>query len=228
MSARRGRCRRNASRSGSTLRLTPWKLTQWRTRMPMLAILASPTKTPICPSWALALDAESRQRGDEPVLQRVHESAHVAAAAPKIEHHIGDALARTMIGEAAAAAGRETLGTAKARSALPARRWFRRCRGQGARAATRPPARGPQGSPPRARPWPRPPPRKGQARGSSAIRRPPRRRFAAQAKGRQDWPRATSKHAVSPNLALSASPCTSTPGLLMQPGPQRGLAAGHA
>ena len=92
-------------RSGSTLRLTPWKLTQWRTRMPMLAILASPTKTPICPSWRFALDAELSERGDEPVFQRVHESAHVAAAAPKIEHHISHALARTMIGEAAAAAG---------------------------------------------------------------------------------------------------------------------------
>ena len=34
------------------------------------------------PLAALALDAEARERGDEPVFQRVHESAHVAAAAP--------------------------------------------------------------------------------------------------------------------------------------------------
>ena len=75
--------------------------------MPMLAIFASPTKTPICPSRRFALDAEPSERGDEPVFQRVHESAHVAAAAPKIEHHISHALAGPMIGEAAAAAGSE-------------------------------------------------------------------------------------------------------------------------
>src|SRR4249920_615177 len=54
---------------------------------------------------ALAFDIEPSERGDEPVFKRVHESAHVAAAAPKVEHDISDALARPMIGEAAAAPG---------------------------------------------------------------------------------------------------------------------------
>ena len=38
---RRGRCRQSATRSGSTLRLMPCRLTQRRTRMPMAAILSS-------------------------------------------------------------------------------------------------------------------------------------------------------------------------------------------
>ena len=37
-------------------------------------------KDPDLPLAAFALDAEARKRGDEPILQRVHEGAHVAAA----------------------------------------------------------------------------------------------------------------------------------------------------
>ena len=59
------------------------------------------------PFAALALDAETSKRGDEPVFERRHEGPHVAAAARKIEHDIGDALAWPMIGEAAAATGSE-------------------------------------------------------------------------------------------------------------------------
>src|SRR4029078_5009942 len=54
---------------------------------------------------SLAFDIELSERGDEPVFKRVHERAHIATPAPKIEHDISDALARTMIGEAAAAPG---------------------------------------------------------------------------------------------------------------------------
>ena len=96
------------SSSGSTLRLTPCKLTQWRTRTPMLAILAPPTKMPICAVAALAFDAEAGERRDQPVLERGDEGADVAAARAEVEHHIGHALAGAVIGEAAAAAGPNT------------------------------------------------------------------------------------------------------------------------
>ncbi len=56
---------------------------------------------------ALALDAEPRKRGDQPVFERADEGPHVAAAPREVEHHIGHALARAVIGEAAAAAGLE-------------------------------------------------------------------------------------------------------------------------
>src|SRR5262245_64794358 len=54
---------------------------------------------------ALALDTDPRKCGDEPVLQRMHEGAHVAAANGKVEHDIGHALAWPVIGETSAAAG---------------------------------------------------------------------------------------------------------------------------
>ena len=66
----------------------PWKLTQWRRRMPMLAIFALPTKTRSA-LVALTFDAEAGEFGDERILQRMHEGAHVAAARREVEHHIG-------------------------------------------------------------------------------------------------------------------------------------------
>ena len=68
------------SKFGSTLRLTPWKLTQWRTRNADAGDLGLADKDPDLPLAALAFDAEARERGDEPILQRVHEGANVAAA----------------------------------------------------------------------------------------------------------------------------------------------------
>ena len=64
-------------------------------------------KDPDLPLAALAFDTEARERGDEPILQRMHEGAHVAAARREVEHHIGHALSWAVIGEAAAAAGPE-------------------------------------------------------------------------------------------------------------------------
>ena len=52
----------------------------------------------------LALDTESRQGRDDPRLQSANESAKIGAPAIEIEHDIGDALARSMIGELAATA----------------------------------------------------------------------------------------------------------------------------
>ncbi|MBA7705861.1 hypothetical protein ES703_114701 [subsurface metagenome] len=54
-----------------------------------------------------AADVEMRQRADDPFLQPRHIGAHVGPAALEVEHHIGDALAGPVIGELAAAAGRE-------------------------------------------------------------------------------------------------------------------------
>ena len=56
----------------------------------------------------LAAHVERRQRADDPFLQRRDEAAHVRAAALEVEHHIGDALARAVIGELPAAARRWT------------------------------------------------------------------------------------------------------------------------
>ena len=53
----------------------------------------------------LAVDAERRERADDPFLQRHDEAPHVGTAPLEIEHHIGDALAGPVIGELAAAAG---------------------------------------------------------------------------------------------------------------------------
>ena len=53
----------------------------------------------------LADDAELGQRIDQPALERADEGAHVGAAAPEVEHDIGDALPGPVIGELAAAPG---------------------------------------------------------------------------------------------------------------------------
>ena len=51
-------------------------------------------------------DAEAPRR-DQPVFERRDERPDVAAARGKVEHDIGHALTRPVIGEAAAAAGFE-------------------------------------------------------------------------------------------------------------------------
>src|SRR4029077_16069621 len=53
----------------------------------------------------LAADVEAAERADQPFLQRRHEQPHVGAPLPDIQHEIDHALARTVIGELAAAAG---------------------------------------------------------------------------------------------------------------------------
>src|SRR5258706_372401 len=64
---------------------------------------AHPDADPVLP--ALAADVEGRERADQPFLQVGHEPAHVAAAPLQVKHHVGDALARSVISELAAAAG---------------------------------------------------------------------------------------------------------------------------
>ena len=53
---------------------------------------------------ALAPDVEARQGGDDPFLEAPHVAADISAAAIQIQQHIGDALARAVIGVLAAAA----------------------------------------------------------------------------------------------------------------------------
>ena len=116
------------SSSGATLRLSPCSVTQRRTRTPILAILAPRTKMPIWPGLPLALDAEARKRRDQPVFERGDEGPHVAPARCEVEHHIGHALARAVIGEAPAAPALEHGEPVGRRAARSARRWCRRCR----------------------------------------------------------------------------------------------------
>ena len=52
----------------------------------------------------LAGNVEPRQRGDQPRLQQRHEAADIATATAQVEHHVGDALTRPVIGELPAAA----------------------------------------------------------------------------------------------------------------------------
>jgi len=54
---------------------------------------------------AFAHDVELAEGGDQPGLQILHEAPDVAVALLQIQHHIGHALARPVIGHAAAAAG---------------------------------------------------------------------------------------------------------------------------
>ena len=81
--------------------------------MPMAAILSS-ASSPLVGAphpdadaivAALAAHAEGGQRADHPFLDRGDEAADVRRPALQIEHDIADALARTVIGELAAAAG---------------------------------------------------------------------------------------------------------------------------
>ena len=46
----------------------------------------------------LAFDVELGKALDDPLLKSCHEGAHVLAAAFQVEHHIGNALARSVIG----------------------------------------------------------------------------------------------------------------------------------
>ncbi len=55
----------------------------------------------------LAAHVEGGQRPDDPFLQRGDEAAHVRPAPLEVEHHIGHALARPVIGHLAAAAALE-------------------------------------------------------------------------------------------------------------------------
>src|SRR4029077_17050056 len=56
---------------------------------------------------ALAADVERSHCADQPFLEVRHEPAHVAVAALQVEHHVGDALARPLIGELTPAACRK-------------------------------------------------------------------------------------------------------------------------
>ena len=101
------------SKSGSTLKAMPWKLTHLRKRTPMAAILSSrdqpgplrSTQTPTRPSRISPLTLKSIERADDPALEIGNELGHVAAALAQIEHHVRHALAWPVIGELAAAPG---------------------------------------------------------------------------------------------------------------------------
>src|SRR6516165_5230365 len=54
---------------------------------------------------AFAADAEPRERADYPLFEPVDMASYIAVAAIEIEHDIGDALAGSVIGVAAATAG---------------------------------------------------------------------------------------------------------------------------
>ena len=120
----------------------PCSVTQRFTRMPIAAILSSQPVALVRPAHPdadavlapLAAHVEGGERADDPFLQRRDEAAHVRAAALEVEHHIGHALAGPVIGELAAAAGRDAPESAP-RSAPRAGRWCRRCRAADARAA---------------------------------------------------------------------------------------------
>ena len=55
------------------------------------------------PGPPLAADREGRERADHPLLQPPDVGAHVAPAAVEVEHRVGDALARPVVGVLAAA-----------------------------------------------------------------------------------------------------------------------------
>ena len=69
-------------------------------RTPIAAILSSAARLSLRPAprrrllAPLAGDVEGGERADEPFLQRGDESAHVAATALEVEHHVGHTLAR--------------------------------------------------------------------------------------------------------------------------------------
>jgi hypothetical protein len=97
--------------SGSTFRLTPWKLTQRLIFTPMAAILSSrecPGRLALDPDAdaavaCLSVHVELFERADDPGFQTLHEGAHVAAPPLQVEHHVGHALAWAVIGELPAA-----------------------------------------------------------------------------------------------------------------------------
>src|SRR5262249_58442385 len=69
------------------------------------AFLRAPHPYPDAILPPLARHVESRERADDPFLERGDEAPHVRTTALEIEHHIGHPLAGTMIGELPAAAG---------------------------------------------------------------------------------------------------------------------------
>ncbi len=75
--------------------------------MPILAIFAFADEHADLIGAAVTLDAETRESGDQPILQPMDEAPDVPPAAVEVEHHIGHALAGAVIGEASAAAARE-------------------------------------------------------------------------------------------------------------------------
>ena len=133
-------------RSGSTFSATPCQLTQRVTRTPMAPILASApvagsaTQMPTRPSRRSPLDVEAVEGADQPFLQPVDVAADVvgrdaAVRTGQVEHDVGGALARAVIGPLAAAAGFEGGETGRDRSILRAWPRCRRCRAAGARPA---------------------------------------------------------------------------------------------
>ena len=96
----------------------PCQLTQRETRTPIAAIFASVPRGVIGDPDAdaalapFAADVEAGEGADQPLLQPVHEAAdvarrHGAMRAGQVQHDIGHALARAMIGPLAAATGGE-------------------------------------------------------------------------------------------------------------------------
>ena len=111
-SRRMARCRKSGSRSGATLKLIPWNETHRRNRTPSAAILAcaggltAGAERPIHRADPVACGRSTRAPNAESVVMShssrlFDEPADILALARKIEHDIGDALARAMIGELA-------------------------------------------------------------------------------------------------------------------------------
>ena len=148
-------------RSGATFSATPCQLTQRLTRTPIAPILASvplagsATQMPTRPCPPLAAHAEPAERPDQPLLQPVHEAAHVARRHACRAGASGRASRRRRAGRGrdrstARRARRRRWETGPGRSVRPAAPRCRRCRAADAPPArpARPPSR--RGSPPRA------------------------------------------------------------------------------
>ena len=90
---------------------------------------ADPSVAPLAP------DVEPRQRRDDPFLEPPDVTAHVAAPALEVQHHIGDALPRSVIGVLPAAAAAVHRQTRRVEQVLAPARWSRPCRAAGAPAA---------------------------------------------------------------------------------------------
>ena len=74
-----------------------------RADLRFVGALADPD--PDAPVGAVRADAELGQGVDHPAFERMDEAADVLSAFFEVEHHIADALARAVIGVAAAATG---------------------------------------------------------------------------------------------------------------------------
>ena len=193
-------------RSGATFSATPCQLTQRLTRTPMAPILASvpgargsATQMPTRPSrrsprTPKRSSARISHSSSPCTKQRTSRAGTVPCGRVEVEHDVGDALARAVIGPLPAAPGGDRWENGSGRSGRPAGPRCRRCRAADAPPAR--PVRAPcrRGSPPRAPAWWRA--RPGRASGPSGSIAPFRRRSARSLKPRHSSaiPRACPSH----------------------------------